>query len=109
MVKNTEVWTCESIASYNNEGRSIVFPWNVLFNFEIIANMMNKNIILLVFLFISSSTLFAQQTGSTNERSRVKEEGKTVFNPHWFLSVQGGAAYTLGEADLETCSHHQLQ
>ncbi len=33
MVKNTEVWTCESIASYNNEGRSIVFPWNVLFNF----------------------------------------------------------------------------
>ena len=61
---------------------------------------MNKNIILLVFLFISSSTLFAQQTGSTNERSRVKEEGKTVFNPHWFLSVQGGAAYTLGEADF---------
>ena len=67
---------------------------------EIIANMMNKNIILLVFLFISSSTLFAQQTGSTNERSRVKEEGKTVFNPHWFLSVQGGATYTLGEADF---------
>ena len=49
---------------------------------------MNKNIILLVFLFISSSTLFAQQTGSKNEQSRVKEEGKTVFNPHWLLSVQ---------------------
>lgn len=67
---------------------------------EIIANMMNKNIILLVFLFISSSTLFAQQTGSKNEQSRVKEEGKTVFNPHWLLSVQGGTAYTLGEADF---------
>lgn len=62
--------------------------------------MMNKNIILLVFLLVSSSTLFAQSTTSTNEQYRVKEEGKIAFNPHWFMSVQGGAAYTLGEAGL---------
>ena len=29
-----------------------------------------------------------------------KKEGKTEFNPHWFLSLQGGGAYTLGEADI---------
>ena len=71
---------------------------------------MNKNIILLVFLFISSSTLFAQQTGSTNERSRVKEEGKTVFNRIGFVSVRVGLLDTLGRRLIwETCSHHQLQ
>ena len=28
---------------------------------------------------------------------RIKEEGKTVFNPHWYMQVQAGAAFTRGE------------
>lgn len=48
---------------------------------------------LLLALFAVSSTLtFAQ------EQRQIKEEGKTVFNPHWFLQLQIGAAHTLGEA-----------
>ena len=27
----------------------------------------------------------------------VKEEGKVVFNPHWFMQIQGGASHTLGD------------
>lgn len=30
----------------------------------------------------------------------VKEEGKVVFNPHWFMQIQGGASHTLGEASF---------
>ena len=41
---------------------------------------------------------FAWQSGYTKEQFSEKEEGKTEFNPHWFLSLQGGGAYTLGEA-----------
>lgn len=29
-----------------------------------------------------------------------KEEAKVVFNPHWFMQVQGGASHTIGEADF---------
>ena len=29
---------------------------------------------------------------------KIKEEGKTVFKPHAYLQLQGGAAHTLGEA-----------
>jgi len=36
----------------------------------------------------------------------VKEEGKVVFNPHWFMQIQGGASHTLGEASF---SLHKLQ
>lgn len=35
------------------------------------------------------------QTG--NETLQVKEEGKTVFNPHWYMQVQAGASHTVGE------------
>lgn len=38
------------------------------------------------------------QTG--NETLQVKEEGKTVFNPHWFMQVQAGASHTVGEASF---------
>ena len=54
--------------------------------------------LLIVFLLGCTTTLFSQQSVTSNDHPRVKEEGKTVFKPHWFLSVQGGAAYTLGEA-----------
>jgi len=30
----------------------------------------------------------------------IKEEGKTIFKPHAYLQLQGGAAHTLGEADF---------
>ena len=36
------------------------------------------------------------QTGPQN--LRIKEEGKTVFNPHWYMQAQAGASYTVGEA-----------
>ena len=49
-------------------------------------------------LGLSTVAMFAQ-TGNTETR-QIKEEGKTVFNPHWFMQVQGGAGYTLGEADF---------
>lgn len=42
-------------------------------------------------LTVSSTMAFAQE-------QRIKEEGKTVFNPHWFIQVQAGAAHTIGEA-----------
>ena len=32
---------------------------------------------------------------------RIKEEGKTLFNKHAYLQLQGGAAYTLGEAEFK--------
>lgn len=54
--------------------------------------------LLIVFLLGCTTTLFSQQSVTSNDHPRVKEESKTVFKPHWFLSVQGGAAYTLGEA-----------
>ena len=37
------------------------------------------------------------QSGNTETR-QIKEEGKTVFNPHWFMQVQAGASHTVGEA-----------
>lgn len=60
---------------------------------------MNKYLILLAALLMYSTILFAQASdGSLKEQLQTKENGEAVFNPHWFLSVQGGAAYTLGEA-----------
>ncbi len=32
------------------------------------------------------------------QEQRIKEEGKTVFKPHWFIQAQVGAAHTVGEA-----------
>lgn len=54
--------------------------------------------ILLVLFLTYVNVAFAWQSGYTKEQFSGKEEGKTEFNPHWFLSLQGGGAYTLGEA-----------
>ena len=54
--------------------------------------------ILLVLFQTYVNVAFAWQSGYTKEQFSEKEEGKTEFNPHWFLSLQGGGAYTLGEA-----------
>ncbi|MSL31384.1 OmpA family protein, partial [Escherichia coli] len=48
--------------------------------------------LLIAILTVSSTVAFAQ------EQRLIKEEGKTVFKPHWFMQVQVGAAHTLGEA-----------
>lgn len=48
--------------------------------------------LLLVILAVSSTMVLAQ------EQRQIKEEGKTVFNPYWFMQVQVGAAHTVGEA-----------
>lgn len=48
--------------------------------------------LLVAILAISGTVAFAQ------EQRQVKEEGKTVFKPHWFIQAQVGAAHTVGEA-----------
>ena len=47
--------------------------------------------LLIAMLAVSSTVVVAQE-------QRIKEEGKTVFKPHWFIQVQVGAAHTVGEA-----------
>ena len=48
--------------------------------------------ILLVLFLTYVNVAFAWQSGYTKEQFSGKEEGKTEFNPHWFLSLQGGGA-----------------
>lgn len=52
---------------------------------------MKKINIILVALLVSCSVAFAQQS---------KSDEKLEFHPHWGLKVQGGASYTVGEADF---------
>lgn len=48
--------------------------------------------LLVAILAMSGTIVFAQ------EQRQIKEEGKTVFKPHWFIQAQVGAAHTVGEA-----------
>src|SRR5690554_3044629 len=34
------------------------------------------------------------------QQREIKEEGKTIFKPHAYLQLQGGAAHTIGEAEF---------
>ena len=52
---------------------------------------MRKFIIHFLMIALLPLSTFAQER-------EVKEEGKTVFKPHAYLQLQGGAAHTLGEA-----------
>ena len=52
---------------------------------------MKKGFLLGIVLILISTISFAQ----TRE---IKEEGKTVFKPHAYLQLHGGAAHTIGEA-----------
>lgn len=54
---------------------------------------MKKIFIYVIALILLPSIAFAQER-------EIKEEGKTVFKRHAYLQLQGGAAYTLGEAEL---------
>lgn len=47
--------------------------------------------LLIAILALGSTVVFAQ------EQQQIKEEGKTVFHPHWFIQAQIGAAHTVGE------------
>ena len=54
---------------------------------------MKKTILLAITFLAITLTAFSQER-------EIKEEGKTVFKSHAYLQLQGGAAYTLGEADF---------
>ena len=60
--------------------------------FKKIKGMKTKFSLLTVLLLLCTSTLFAQ---TENKKENVE------FNPHWYLQVQGGAAYTVGEAKFD--------
>lgn len=55
---------------------------------------MKKGFLLGVVLMLISTISFAQNRA-------IMEEGKTVFKPHATLSLQGGAAHTLGETKFK--------
>jgi len=55
---------------------------------------MKKTILFLSICFL----LFPLITHAQQSDMRIKEESKTVFQPHWFLQIQGGAGHTVGEA-----------
>jgi OOP family OmpA-OmpF porin len=54
---------------------------------------MKKMILMAAAFLMLSVAAFSQER-------QIKEEGRTVFKPHAFLQLQGGAAHTLGEADF---------
>lgn len=49
-------------------------------------------------IFICMFTLILLPMFASAQAGEIKEEGKTVFKPHAYLQLQGGAAHTLGEA-----------
>lgn len=50
--------------------------------------------LLVAILTVSSTVAFAQ------EQRQIKEEGKTVFKPHWFMQVQAGAHIRQAKPDF---------
>ena len=54
---------------------------------------MKKLFIYLIAFALMPMVTFAQER-------EIKEEGKTIFKPHAYLQLQGGAAHTIGEADF---------
>lgn len=59
--------------------------------YHLMIGIMNMKRIMIALLICSSTIASAQQ-------QRIKEEGKTVFKPHWLMQLQAGAAHTVGEA-----------
>ena len=47
-------------------------------------------------LFLSFIVLFAGLQVMQAQDLKVKEEGKTEFNSHWFMQLQGGVGHTVG-------------
>lgn len=55
---------------------------------------------MLAVLLLWATGISAQQTSGETSQRRIKEEGKTVFDPYFFMQVQGGVAHTVGEGDF---------
>lgn len=53
-----------------------------------------KKILLAFLVVLCCSTIVTAQ----NPEQRIKEPGKVIFHPHWFIQAQVGAAHTVGEA-----------
>lgn len=49
-------------------------------------------------LLISIAVLCSTLAFAQSSEQRVKEPGKVIFKPHWFIQAQVGAAHTVGEA-----------
>lgn len=47
-------------------------------------------------LMLNFSNSFAQE-----QELKIKEPGRTEFEKHWFMQIQGGAAHTIGEAKFD--------
>ena len=60
-----------------------------------IQGTMKHKLFTLILLGLSLP-IFAQQPEMCERK--IKEESKTVFHPHWYLQVNAGASYTVGEA-----------
>lgn len=56
-----------------------------------------RRLLTAVLVFLAFTT-FAQSSVDT---LRIKEPGRVEFMPHWYMQLQGGAAYTLGEASFD--------
>ena len=54
-------------------------------------------VILSAALMLNVSNLFAQE----QQELKIKEPGRTEFEKHWFMQIQGGAAHTIGEAKFD--------
>ena len=53
--------------------------------------------LIIVVMALFAITTFAQ---TAQDSLRIKEPGRVEFVPHWYMQLQGGAAYTLGEASF---------
>jgi major outer membrane protein ompA len=49
-------------------------------------------------LWLAVFALLFVGTFVSAQEQRIKEEGKMVFKPHWFIQMQAGGAHTVGEA-----------
>ena len=48
--------------------------------------------------FLTSVVALLIMSGVASAQQQSKSDEKVEFRPHWGLTVQGGAAYTIGEA-----------
>ena len=51
-------------------------------------------------MMLLAATFMMISLAAFSQEREIKEEGKTIFKPHAYLQLQGGAAYTLGEAEF---------
>ena len=59
-----------------------------------------RNFMLVVMLLCATGISAQQTTGEGTSQRRIKEEGKTLFDPYFFMQIQGGVGHTIGEGDF---------